>query len=624
MAVDPTERRYPGRVGTLGKVMRSILRGSCLAVGLVVAPMSHATQIFRVGSDAACTHTEIQDAIDAAAASPGEDYVWIASNQAYGGQHVTIEGQTVDVVGGFADCGASEAGTAITTVSGAGNGGAAVFAIRGESHVFMSNLFIRDADSSGDGGGIDFAGSGWMKLAQTTVSLNHAEHGAGINFRGTGGHAELHIAHDTLILNNKAAVSGGGIRVEGSARLFVLEPQILIAFNSALATDGKGGGIEQLAPARIDIGSPGYNGGAVVQFNDADYGGGIAVNTNSDLDNAYARLFSTDRNHPVQIASNTARKTGGGIWINPLSGATTYAWAYLCAQDFRINDNIAQEGAAIYADVDTDFTGFSARSYVLINRTGEFNLQCVDPEPMESLGAVPCAAGVPCNELAYNVTENEAGDPTNGSVILMQTDGHLYAIRFRMHHNVAAHLIRSVDDDEGNTTDLSRCLFTDNELTASAILHTPDGGGVVNVDECTFARNAIASGAAVEVNHVDTSITRSMFDQAGVPVLSSPNFDHVTAVDVMAQDLSTLPFSTRDIEATPSFVDPDHGDYHLRPDSPGIDYTDTDHFLDLDGNPRKINQAAENVFGIQDLGALETQLRCSVADSIFCDGFDPD
>lgn len=603
-------------------------RTVCLAAtlgGAALAPAAHAFNVYTVGSDSACTHATIQAAIDAAADSPGEDYVWIASNQGYSGQHVSINDQVVDIVGGFTDCSAFDPGVATTTVSGAGNGGRAVFTIRGNSSVFMTNLWLRDADrtGSGDGGGIDFSAAGGLTLERTTISLNIAEHGGGINFHGNDG-AELHIGHDTLILRNTANVSGGGIRVSGGARLFVLDPQTLVAFNSAAGDDGKGGGIEQLAPARIDIGSPGYNGGAVLQFNDADYGGGIAVNTNSDHDDAYARLFSTDRNNPVQISSNTARKTGGGIWINPLSGATTYAWAYLCAQDFRINDNIAQEGAGIYADVDTDFTGFSARSNVLMNRTGEFNLQCTNPETMESLGAVPCAADVPCNELAYNVTETESGEPTNGSVILMQTDGQLHAIRFRMHHNVAAHLIRSVDDDEGNTTDLSRCLFTDNELTASAILHTPDGSGTVGVDECTFARNSIASGAAIEINHVDTAITRSIFADPGVPVLSSPNFDHVMNADVMALDLSTLPHSTRDLQASPLFVDPDHGDYHLRLDSPGLDYTDSDHVVDLDGNTRKVNQAAENVFGIQDLGALESQLGCSIADSIFCNAFEND
>ncbi len=603
--------------------MKGVLRSFVLVVGLVVASLSHATHIYKVGGDAACTHTTIQAAIDAAAASSGEDYVWIASNQTYSGQQVIINNQVVDVVGGFTDCNASSAGIAITTVSGAGNGGAAVFSIRGTSNVFMSNLWIRSADriGSGDGGGIDFAGAGGLTLERTTVSLNSAEHGGGINFHGTGSGAELHIGHDTLILSNTAAVSGGGIRMEGSARLFVLEPQTLIAFNSAT---GKGGGIEVLSPASADIGSPGYNGGAVLQFNDADYGGGIAVNANTDT-NMVVRIFSTDPNNPVQVSSNTARSTGGGIWLNPYASFTGgYAVATLCAQDFRINDNIAQEGAAIYADVDTDALGISQLSHVFLNHSSSFNSWCRDPEPVENLGAVPCAPDVPCNELAYNVAENSTGDPS-GAIILMQTNGELAAIRFNMHHNVGRQLIRSVDDDNGNYTELSRCLFTDNQLAASALLQKPDGDGQLIVDECTFARNSIASGAAVEINGTETAITRSIFDQPGVPILSSAGLGHVMASEVMSQDLSTLPPSTHDILATPLFVDPDHGDYHLTRDSPGIDFaSESDHFVDLDANPRKVDLPNPNTFGSQDLGALETQLNCHVSDSIFCDGFNSD
>jgi hypothetical protein len=622
MAVDPAERRCLKESSNQETVMNNVVRGFGLVVGLVMASVSHATHIYKVGGDAACTHSTIQAAIDAAAASAGEDYVWIASNQTYSGQHVVINNQVVDVVGGFTSCSASDAGVAITTVSGTGNGGAAVFTVRGTSSVFMSNLWIRGADRSGDGGGIDFAGAGGLTLQRTTVSLNSADHGGGINFRGTGGDAELHIGHDTLILSNTANVSGGGIRVEGSARLFVLEPQTLIAFNSA---EGKGGGIEMLSPARVDIGSPGYNGGAVLQFNNADYGGGIAVNANTDSI-AFARLFSTDPHNPVQISNNTARSTGGGIWLNPYASFTGgYALAVLCAQDFRINNNIAQEGAAIYADVDTDATGISHPSFVMLNRTSSFNDWCQDPEPVENLGAVSCAPDVPCNELAYDVAENSAGDPTNGAIILMQTNGELFATRFRMHHNIAAHLIRSVDDDERNYTELSRCLFTDNQLAASALLQTPDNGGDVVVDECTFTRNTIASGAAVEVHGVDTTITRSIFDQPGIPILSSSGLSHVTATEVMSQDLSTLPASTHDMLGTPLFVDPDNGDYHLRLDSPGIDFaSESDHFVDLDGNSRNVDLPNANIFGMQDLGALETQLSCSVSDSIFCSGFDPD
>jgi len=609
--------------------MNATVRGFVWILAVIAVPLGHATHydIFRAGADPACGYTTIQAAVDAAAASPDEDYVWIASNQSYSGQHVTVHDQDVDIVGGFTDCSDNNPESALTTVSGAGNGKRAVFSITGTGRVTMSNLWIRDGDRSGNtalggdgsGGGIDFDGGGSLQLTRTTVSLNNADYGAGINFHGSGG-AELRISHDALILSNHADISGGGIRVEGGARLYVLEPQTLIGFNT---TDGKGGGIEVLAPARADIGSPGYNGGAVLQFNQADYGGGMAVNTNNDND-VYVRLFSTDAHNPVQIANNTAYRTGGGIWMNPYAATPGgYREANLCAQDFRIDNNIAQEGAAIYGDVDTDFLGESMPSRVVFNRSAVWNLVCLDPEPVESLGAVPCAADVPCNELAYNVAEDPEG--SNGSIILMQTNGDFSGIRFRMHHNTAMHLIRSVSDDFGNDIEMSRCLFTDNQLGGSAILQAPDDGSVL-VDECTFARNTFASGGAVEVHgSTPTTIRRSIFDQPGIPVLFDTSMNHVSANLVMSSDLASLPPASDDLQATPSFVNPDGGDYHLQRNSPGIDFaSDSGHFIDLDANPRTVNLPRPNAHGAQDVGALETQFSCHISDSVFCDSFDPE
>jgi hypothetical protein len=67
---------------------------------------------------------------------------------------------------------------------------------------------------------------------------------------------------NTLVLENTADVDGGGIRVEGDSRLFMLANSTLIGYNHA--PNGSGGGIEVVGPARADIGSSGYHGSAVI------------------------------------------------------------------------------------------------------------------------------------------------------------------------------------------------------------------------------------------------------------------------------------------------------------------------------------------------------------------------
>ena len=62
--------------------MNNVVRGFGLVVGLVMASVSHATHIYKVGGDAACTHSTIQAAIDAAAASAGEERASIANTAA--------------------------------------------------------------------------------------------------------------------------------------------------------------------------------------------------------------------------------------------------------------------------------------------------------------------------------------------------------------------------------------------------------------------------------------------------------------------------------------------------------------------------------------------------------------
>src|ERR1039457_1988838 len=90
-----------------------------LAAGFCLPQFALAFNVYTVGGDASCGYAFIQDAIDAAAANPGEDYVFIATNRTYGDQHLVVTDQDVDIVGGFPDCTQlGDPGLAQTTIGG--------------------------------------------------------------------------------------------------------------------------------------------------------------------------------------------------------------------------------------------------------------------------------------------------------------------------------------------------------------------------------------------------------------------------------------------------------------------------------------------------------------------------
>ena len=261
---------------------------------------------------AGCKYTTIQAALDAERASPGSpaDFLYVARNQSYTAQDIQIHDQNVFIYGGVDDC-ADSSTSGTTTLSGSGGAAKSVMTISGHSRVGLSGLTITQGDnnSSGVGGGINFVGAGWLRVSSSTITNNQAGYGGGINFNGTGSGsdiAELEIGFETLITNNTANTSGGDIRIEGNARLNILEPQVMIGFNEAVG--GFGGGIAVVGPARANLGSPGYQFAEYVGLllqNSAQYGGGLSVVGGSgDLQSAQACLFTTDPRHPVRIEGN--------------------------------------------------------------------------------------------------------------------------------------------------------------------------------------------------------------------------------------------------------------------------------------------------------------------------------
>lgn len=110
---------------------RQRVAGLFLAAAVFAASPAAAYQVFEVGGDGACDFTSIQAAVNAAATAPGTDGIIIARNITYTAQHIVVQDQSVIIQGGYEDCGDFDVENELTTINGAGNGGAAVFAFNG-------------------------------------------------------------------------------------------------------------------------------------------------------------------------------------------------------------------------------------------------------------------------------------------------------------------------------------------------------------------------------------------------------------------------------------------------------------------------------------------------------------
>ncbi|MEO6690296.1 MAG: hypothetical protein ABIS07_12515 [Dokdonella sp.] len=602
---------------------------------LVAATAAHANpKFFHVG--AGCTYTTIQAALDAERASPGSpaDYLYVARNQSYTAQDIQIHDQNVFIYGGVDTCtDSSTSGT--TTLSGSGGAAKSVMTISGHSRVGLGGFTITQGDntSSGVGGGINFVGSGWLRVSSTTITNNQAGYGGGINFNGTGGSAdvaELQIGVETLITNNTANTSGGGIRIEGNATLNIVEPQVMIGFNKAVG--GYGGGILVIGPARADLGSPGYQFAEYVGLllqNSAQYGGGLAVVAGSGNGKGFARLFTTDAAHPIWLDGNVASHVGGAIYVHPNAGEGSADSAAICGSDYRLSSNSAQEGSAIYADEQHDsITGYQGSNVSLSRNAIHGTPSCASQYPFE-IDPVECKSEY-CSRIDGNITQNISGQATAGSTVLVQSNSDVGIEHARLVGNHGAHVMRVIANDSASSFNpshgrLSACLVAGNVATGDLIV--ADSDTTMNVTNCTIADNQIGSGTVVRSGGI-LDLFDDIFAQGQTPTLvyTGGNANNLSIGYVLSMEVATLAQGQHVVQADPSFVDAGSGNYHLLPFSLAIDRSPAvaGDDRDLDGLPRDQDiTSVPNQDGVRDLGAYERQLRyCGAADTIFCSGFE--
>lgn len=593
-------------------VLMSLFTAADKAAALCTDFNSPKRFVGNMASDGMCTDNSIQSAINWIKNNPATCpwKVFVTSEITHSnlaldisdtGQSITFVGQGPGVVCGTTDdqvcppegCPPPPTNPAVTISGAVGN---SVLHIDGNNYITLRYFTIRGGSVLQQGGGIFDGGYGSLTLDTSVITGNDAADGGGIAISPSGGHLDVTFANNVLVLTNTASDSGGGVHIEGDATVTMDGTGSLVGLNHA----GNGGGGFSLAgPARLNIGSSGYNGLGAVHSNDAGYGGGIAAYATDD-GNAVVKLYTTDPAHPVRIDNNLARVEGGAFYMKGHQ-SDNFQRAFVCAAQFRIDQNAAPDGAAAFLDWDDQLLGVEESGSTLQLNTG-----CAG-------GGVRCAAGVDCNIISDNVNEDENGNPADGATIVVGQDGGFSANSFEMRRNRATSLTRRYTGDYFQNADtLSTCLIADNQTTGN--LMELNNNPPVTMDGCTIAGNTIGGYVFGGLG----TLTNSLIMQPGVKTGGA------AAQYVLSTEIATIPKGTTvQLLTDAKFVDAANGDYHLRASSPAVDFAGGLGGLDLDYQPRDRDlPAIANKFGPRDLGAYELQHACGASDTIYCDGFD--
>jgi hypothetical protein len=579
--------------------------------GLLAAAVACCAEaaVFTVGSDATCTHANLQAAVDAAEQSEGADEIRIAVGT-YTNQAVVVAKQDLDITGGYAMC-QSTAPSATSQLDGAGGAPAPVLALVGSADggsmkVHVSRLLLSGGDNfAGTGGGLLVYGRGQFIVTTTTITGNVAESGGGVAVVGTQGDAytQLILGDGVTIVSNQA-MQGGGVWAQ-AAYLRITGAKTSVSGNHATANQfeyGQGGGIfieggsaGLAASASADI-DGGYSKDGLIAGNTAEQkGGGLYVGADANV-----RLFTSSAYSPLHMSANASDAYGGAIYASGRDARVT-VW------EGRIEGNHSEVGGgAVFAANGAQVAFLPARAAGAPS------------------GTVECDPSLTCNLLANNDSVNGGFIYKNGAVAMVaNNDPGVQSQVLLDSATVSGHVGASLFAD--NCFLQSPLDVRENPMGVIIInsLIAPNIGAIsaMHFPFATKASCVLCTIADIRGTGFGDESEPVIFDTRGVLVLLQsivweprravlgPMFPAgIVARDLIVHDLSDFPAQPDLRDDDPLFMDTAAGDYHLRPDSPALDSALDDHgvLFDLDGNPRVIDLPwVTNRPGALDLGAYE-------------------
>ncbi|HEY6940228.1 hypothetical protein [Dokdonella sp.] len=563
------------------------IRAGLLAVSLALLhspPAVAGGPVFWLGGGGApCNFGSLSTALGAV---PQGATIRIANNQSYANTNLTISNRSVTLEGGWADC-AGTPSAQRTLIEGAAGANLPVLRIQaaGTSRsVRLEHLEVRGGTRSG----IEVDGLLDVRLDDTLVTANSAADGGGISVTGVSpAQTVLRLVHSTV---GTPEVGNG----DGNAATF-------------------GGGV-YCADARVQLSS------ALVQGNDADYGGGIALLA-CDLDAGAAALVVAG--HPLLSAlvrDNTATFFGGGLYATNASNIGLDN----DHQPVTFEANRASRGGGIHLSAaGTQFHG--AGITLASNSVGGFGAAAyVESGAYLALergadGGTSCARDAVCSRIVDNTVDDV---PTAAASALQVIDAVAVIAQTDVAGN-ASHTGQSLVRLDGHSgVRVVDSLVHDNDAGAGRLIVLYGSDNLFTLGASTVVGNATLSplvdvresGGAAAL-HFD----RSVVWQPGVLVQDTNAGETVSSTCMNVHAGAGIDGVTTD----PGFVDAATGDFRLRADSTNVDAcadtaaaagTGASH-VDVAGHPRP--QSATGSPTPFDRGAHE------LVDLVFADGFDP-
>jgi hypothetical protein len=568
------------------------------ASSLLAFPGRADAAILTVGAPSSgCNHTSVQAAVNAAQGAPGADTIRISRSATWTAQQININTDSdIELIGGYETCGSTTPSGPQTELSGAGGDARSVITIRGNGIFRLRNLSIIDGDQAGDdnGGGIFYEGGGILDIADTSITENSAQDGAGIFAVGTTIQAELILGDNVSVGFNTARRDGGGI-ASYNIETTIGGSGTSLLFNVAQRNGGGLAVISEEFKSFAYISSSGIGGLGAIYGNTAANGGGIAVigGVESGQD-AEVHIFSRDSANPVRINGNTATVRGGAMYQKPDADSSGNALTYARLWNVEIAENTAPDGAAVYLDYDSG--GALAPPW-----GGElfFNTATLP-------NAAPCPVGKPCGAIVRNSTNNE-----NGSIIAMPGgDTFFEARRVVFQDNEGGRLMLQLEQDGwGGDIWIYNSLITDNAVQQD-LIRLAGGEGSVALTNVTVANNEIGLPHVLFVDNT-LRLDSSLFWQSGKLTLAASGGDREIEY-VLTNDNTNMGNGPAAV-ASPRFVDPANRDYRLRAGSRAVDYAPTalppnTGLSDMDGRARAVDVPIAGINAparVRDVGAHE-------------------